>query len=199
MFEANPHPAQTDAVVIARMRQWLQRAVIGLNLCPFAKAVYVKNQIHYVVCRATERADVLDILHKELLDLQATSPELRDTTLLILPEALSEFVDFNDFLYAAEKCLRKLKLSGELQIASFHPDFQFADVSADDISNFTNRAPYPVLHLLRESSIDKAVEAFPEAEQIYARNIATLKDLGADGWLALDVSANPLADSAPSK
>nr|WP_315465446.1 DUF1415 domain-containing protein [uncultured Rhodoferax sp.] len=175
------------------MQAWLERAVIALNLCPFAKAVHVKNQVHYVVCRATEPADALDVLREELLGLANADPQVRDTTLLMLPDALVDFVDFNDFLYAADKALRKLKLDGELQIASFHPDFQFADAEPDDIGNFTNRAPYPTLHLLREASIDKAVEAFPAAEQIYEKNIATLQKLGLEGWAALQVGP----DKAP--
>ncbi|WNO06185.1 DUF1415 domain-containing protein [Rhodoferax mekongensis] len=183
---SNQQPSADDAVVKS-MQRWLERAVIGLNLCPFAKAVHVKNQVHYVVCRATEPADVLDVLREELLGLAQADPQVRDTTLLILPDAFREFVNFNDFLYSADKALRKLKLDGELQIASFHPQFQFADAEPDDIGNFTNRAPYPTLHLLREASIDKAVEAFPAAEQIYEKNIATLQRLGPEGWAALQV------------
>jgi len=155
--------------VIARTRRWLERAVIGLNLCPFAKSVHVKQQIHYVVSAAVEPADVTDVLQAELLALANADPEVRDTTLLVLPMAFAEFVDFNDYLYAADKCLRKLKLQGELQIASFHPQFEFADAPAQAISNYTNRAPYPILHLLRETSIDRAVEAFPEAEAIFEK------------------------------
>ncbi len=173
--------------VIARTRRWLERAVIGLNLCPFAKSVHVKQQIHYVVSAAVEPADVTDVLQAELLALANADPEVRDTTLLVLPMAFAEFVDFNDYLYAADKCLRKLKLQGELQIASFHPQFEFADAPAQAISNYTNRAPYPILHLLRETSIDRAVEAFPEAEAIFEKNIETLERLGLQGWRALDV------------
>lgn len=186
---SNLQPSADDAVVKS-MQRWLERVVIGLNLCPFAKAVHVKNQVRYVVCRATEPADVLDVLREELLGLVQADPQLRDTTLLILPDAFVDFVDFNDFLYSAEKALRKLKLDGELQIASFHPQFQFADAEPDDIGNFTNRAPYPTLHLLREASIDKAVEAFPAAEQIYEKNIATLQRLGPAGWAALQVGSD---------
>lgn len=187
MSEPDKPMSDPDSSVVNAMRRWLERAVIGLNLCPFAKAVHVKNQVHYVVCRATEPADVLDVLRGELLDLAQADPHVRDTTLLMLPDTFADFVDFNDFLYAAEKLLRKLKLVGELQIASFHPQFEFADASPDDIGNFTNRAPYPTLHLLREASIDRAVEAFPAAEQIYEKNIATLQQLGLEGWSALGV------------
>lgn len=178
---------ETEDAVLARTRRWLERAVIGLNLCPFAKSVHVKQQIHYVVSKATEPADVLDTLRDELQALASADPQARDTTLLILPMAFVEFVDFNDFLYSADKVLRKLKLSGELQIASFHPQFEFADAAPDAISNYTNRAPYAILHLLREASIDRAVEAFPEAEAIFEKNIETLERLGLQGWTALDV------------
>jgi len=178
---------ETKDAVLARTRRWLERAVIGLNLCPFAKSVHVKQQIHYVVSAATEPADVLEVLQEELQALASADPQVRDTTLLVLPVAFMEFVDFNDFLYAADKCLRKLKLSGELQIASFHPLFEFADAEPEAISNYTNRAPYPILHLLREASIDRAVEAFPDAEAIFEKNIETLERLGLEGWSALDV------------
>ena len=177
-----------DAQVVADTVQWLERAVIGLNLCPFAKGVHAKAQIHYVVNRGQTDGDLLDVLEAELLALAAADPAARDTTLLIAPDMLAEFLVFNDFLDRADKLLRKLDLEGVLQIASFHPQFQFADTEADDISNFTNRAPYPTLHLLREESIDRAVEAFPQAEQIFEKNMQTLNTLGATGWNALGLA-----------
>lgn len=176
---------QRDLRVIGDMQQWLERAVIGLNLCPFAKAVYVKGQIHYAVCRATEVGDVLDALGEEMQSLVNMAPELRDTTLLVLPDAFAEFVDFNDFLYSADKALRKANFDGVLQIASFHPQYQFADAEPDAISNYTNRAPYPTLHLLREDSIDRAVLAIPDASDIFEANIAKLEGLGHEGWAGL--------------
>lgn len=177
-----------DAQVVADTVQWLERAVIGLNLCPFAKGVHAKGQIHYVVNRGQTDGDLLDVLEAELLALAAADPSARDTTLLMAPDMLAEFLVFNDFLDRADKLLRKLDLEGVLQIASFHPQFQFADTEADDISNFTNRAPYPTLHLLREESIDRAVEAFPQAEQIFEKNMQTLNTLGATGWNALGLA-----------
>jgi uncharacterized protein len=173
--------------VIDATQRWLERAVIGLNLCPFAKSVHVKNQVHYVVCNACEPVDLLKVLSDELLELIATDASVRDTTLIMLPNALTDFAEFNDFLYLANKVLRRLKLEGELQIASFHPNFQFANTEYDDIGNYTNRAPYPILHVLRETSIDRAVAAFPSAEQIYEKNITTLQQLGRDGWAALGI------------
>lgn len=171
--------------VIADTVAWLEKAVIGLNLCPFAKSVHVKGQIRHVVSEAPTPEALLAELADELRHLAATDPEVTDTTLLILPGLLADFLDFNDFLGAAEALPADLGLNGEIQIASFHPQFQFAGTTPDDITNFTNRAPYPTLHLIREASIDRAVEAFPEAEMIFERNIETLEQLGHAGWAAL--------------
>lgn len=178
---------------------WLERAVIGLNLCPFAKGVHVKGQIHYVVAPTEDLTEVLDLLRCELSALVAASAETRDTTLLILPHCLQDFLDFNDFLGEAEALLEAMDLDGTLQIASFHPQFQFAGTDADDVTNCTNRSPYPTLHLLREESIDRAVEVFPEAEMIFERNIEVLQALGMQGWAALDVgphSGEPMSLAA---
>ena len=174
-------------------RRWLERAVIGLNLCPFAKAVYVKGQIHYTVCEHTEPADVLDELTRQLTELVALDSDIRDTTLMILLRSFDDFLDFNDFVARANSALRKFSLQGIIQIAPFHPQFQFADADQDDISNCTNRSPYPMLHLLREVSVDRAVAAFPQADEIFEKNIQTLSKLGAQGWTALDVGAHPEA------
>ena len=170
------------------MQIWLERAVIGLNLCPFAKSVHVKGQIHWVVSPARDVQGVRDALVCELQELQASDPAQRDTTVLVLPLCLADFLDFNDFLAQADAVLTELGLQGELQIASFHPQFQFAGTAADDISNYTNRAPYPALHLLRETSIDRAVEAFPEAETIYEKNMQVLEQLGHAGWDRLGIA-----------
>lgn len=173
-----------DEVVVAT-RQWIERAVIGLNLCPFAKAVYIKEQIRYAVSQAQDIGALLDELKRELVFLAQAAPEAVDTTLLIHPQVLTEFLDYNDFLSLADEALAELDLEGVLQIASFHPAYQFAGTRADDITNYTNRSPYPMLHLLREASIDRAVAAFPEAEEIYQKNIETLRRLGVEGWKAL--------------
>jgi hypothetical protein len=174
---------ETD--VIAAMREWIEKAVIGLNLCPFAKAVYVKNQVRYVVSHAPHLDGLLEDLDRELDFLAAADPEAVDTTLLIHPTLLPDFLDFNDFMQLAEAALEEHGLDGVIQIASFHPAFQFEGTEPDDLGNYTNRAPFPTLHLLREASIDRAVAAFPEAETIYARNIETLQTLGHAGWQAL--------------
>ena len=174
-----------EADVIAAMREWIEKAVIGLNLCPFAKAVYVKNQVRYVVSHAPHLDGLLEDLDRELDFLAGADPEAVDTTLLIHPTLLPDFLDFNDFMQLAEAALDEHGLDGVIQIASFHPAFQFEGTEPDDLGNYTNRAPFPTLHLLREASIDRAVAAFPEAETIYARNIETLQTLGHAGWQAL--------------
>jgi hypothetical protein len=178
----------TNATVAEDTRRWLERAVIGLNLCPFAKSVHVKGQIHYVVSHATNEQALTMDLARELKDLQASDPQHRDTTLLMVPFCLRDFLDFNDFLEQADRVLVELRLDGIIQIASFHPQFQFAGTRPNDISNFTNRAPYPTLHLLREESIERAVEVFPEAEAIYGKNMQTLERLGHAGWEALGLA-----------
>ena len=171
--------------VIAATREWLEKAVIGLNLCPFAKAVYVKNQVRIVVSAAKHLDSLLEDLDRELDFLAAANPDEVDTTLLVHPTLLPDFLDFNDFMQLADAAVEEHELEGILQIASFHPQFQFEGTEPDDMGNYTNRAPFPILHLLREASIARAVAAFPEAETIYERNIETLKALGHAGWQAL--------------
>ena len=183
------------ATVEQDTRRWLERAVIGLNLCPFAKAVHVKGQVHYAVSDATDAAALRQDLVLELKSLVALDPQVRDTTLLIAPVAFPAFLDFNDFLAEADDALAELDLRGTIQIASFHPRYQFAGTAEDDITNHSNRAPYSTLHLLREASIDRAVAAFPEAEAIFEANMATLEKLGHAGWDALGVG--PSAHAGP--
>lgn len=172
----------TDEKIIAATKLWLERAVIGLNLCPFAKAVHVKNQIRYVVSSATTHEDLLRDLMQELEVLAETPATKIDTALLIHPYVLTDFIEYNDFLDVADAALEDMDLEGELQVASFHPQYQFAGTQPDDIENYTNRSPYPMLHLLREVSVIQAVSAFPEAEKIFDKNIATLRRLGHAGW-----------------
>ncbi|MEY8879742.1 MAG: DUF1415 domain-containing protein [Leptothrix sp. (in: b-proteobacteria)] len=177
--------APSDDGVIHATRRWLERAVIGLNLCPFAKAVHVKEQVRFVVSAATTPDELLADLVRELEHLAEVSADKTDTTLLMHPQVLGDFLDYNDFLDVADAALEELQLDGILQIASFHPDYQFDGTGPDDVENLSNRSPYPTLHLLREDSIDAAVAAFPEAADIYERNIETLKRLGLPGWQAL--------------
>ena len=175
----------TDEEVLAKTRHWLEAAVIGLNLCPFAKAVYVKNQVRLVVSKARHADDLLEELDRELDLLVATPATEIDTTLLIHPTLFEDFLDFNDFLEIAEGVVDEHGLEGVIQLASFHPQFQFDGTEADDISNYTNRAPFAILHLLREESVDRAVEAFTQADAIFETNIATLEKLGHAGWKRL--------------
>lgn len=175
----------SDEEVIAQTKVWLERAVIGLNLCPFAKSVHIKNQIRYVVSPAQTPEELAVDLVAELEVLAEANPEKIDTTLLIHPYVMQDFLDYNDFLEVADATVEELDLDGILQVASFHPEYQFEGTEFDDIDNYTNRAPFPTLHLLREESIDKAVAAFPEAEEIYEKNIQTLRALGHEGWKKL--------------
>ena len=175
----------TDEQVLVQTRHWLEKAVIGLNLCPFAKAVYVKNQVRFVVSHARHADDLLEELDRELDFLVATPPTEVDTTLLIHPTLFEDFLDFNDFLEIAEGVVDEHELEGVIQLASFHPKFQFDGTGPDDIGNYTNRAPFAILHLLREDSVERAVEVFPEAKSIFDQNIATLEKLGPAGWKAI--------------
>lgn len=170
-----------DAVALAT-EHWLERAVIGLSLCPFAKAVHVKGQIRYFVSAAETHEALVADLRRELVALSEADPDVVDTTLLIAPRMLADFFEYNEFLKRADDALQELGLEGVLQIASFHPHYEFGDADPDDVANSTNRSPYPMLHLLREASVDRAVRAFPEAERIFEKNIATLRALGHDGF-----------------
>lgn len=176
----------TDEEILANTRRWIEKAVIGLNLCPFARAVYVKNQVRIVVSHARHLDAFLDDLDAELTLLKDTSAEEIDTTLLVHPSLFPDFFVFNDFLNVVDDVVAEHELEGVIQVASFHPNFQFEGVGADDISNATNRSPYPTLHLLREDSVERAIESDAgDAEKIVERNIATLRELGADGWKRL--------------
>ena len=170
---------------IGATRRWVERAVIGLNLCPFAKAVYVKQQVRFVLSDASTPEALLEQLAEELLLLRDTPADEVDTTLIVHPDVLQDFLDYNDCLDNADAGVEALDLQGVMQVASFHPDYQFAGTMPDDISNYTNRSPYPTLHLLREASIDRAVEAFPDADVIVERNVKTLDALGHAGWAKL--------------
>ncbi len=170
---------------IAKTREWLEKAVIGLNLCPFAKPVYSGERIRFVVSEAQSAVALMDKLADELQALQAADPQLCETTLLIHPLVLQDFLDYNDFLEAAEALIEELGLEGEIQLASFHPDYQFDGSAPDDIENFSNRSPYPMLHLLREESVGRAVAAVQDTDAIFERNMATLRALGHAGWHSL--------------
>jgi hypothetical protein len=182
---------------VAETRAWVQRAVVGLNLCPFAKAPMAKGQIRYVVCEASDPQALLDALCAQMHELVAADPEQVETALVIHPNVLRDFGEFNEFLDLADAALDELGYDGVLQVASFHPQYQFAGTALSDVSNATNQSPYPTLHLLREDSMDRAVAGFPQADAIFEANIRTLEALGAEGWAALQAKCR--LDARPPK
>jgi hypothetical protein len=194
--DANPGPAAGEC--IAATRRWLEKAVIGLNLCPFANAVHLRNQIRYFVSFAETPEALLEDLVRELTTLADADVAILETTLLIHPRVLNDFLDYNGFLDVADAAIEELGFGGLLQVASFHPRYQFAGTAPDDIGNFTNRSPYPTLHLLREESIERGVEAHPDTTKIFEKNIETLRRLGRDGWRDLGLDRD-LADARRGK
>ena len=184
----------SEHLALRRTRAWVERAVVGLNLCPFAKAPMVKGQIRYVLDETDDPRELLESLCAEMRALVDADPALVETTLLVHPNVLGDFTDFNDFLDAADAALEDLELDGVLQIASFHPQYQFAGTDADDLGNATNRSPYPTLHLLREASVDRAVAAFAQPDSIVEANLRTLESLGREGWAALQDACTADAD-----
>jgi hypothetical protein len=193
---AAPADAVDDDRVLAATRAWLEKAVIGLNLCPFARAVYASGRIRFRVSQARSADALLADLADELRLLAASDPEVTDTTLLVHPHVLTDFLDYNDFLDVADAALQALDLGDVLQVASFHPQYQFADTEPDDISNYTNRAPYPTLHLLRQDSVERAVAAIPDPASIFDANIKRLRALGLAGWRQLMADDAPAAEPA---
>jgi uncharacterized protein len=181
----------SDETIIAHTRDWLEKAVIGLNLCPFAKPVLLTNRIRFVVSQAKHMDGLLEDLERELHHLHNVSEKECETTLLIHPMVFGYFLAYNDFLDVADSVIEEVGMDGELQIASFHPQYQFAETEPNDIENFTNRSPYPTLHLLRESSVERAIESYGSSvEKIYQTNIETLKQLGHEGWDKLGIHTN---------
>jgi hypothetical protein len=183
---SNPaHREQHSDPIIEATRRWVDRAIVGLNLCPFAGAVHRTNRIWYAISQAHDEESLLGDLRHELTALADTPAENRETTLLIHPYVLTDFLDYNEFLGRADDLLREMNLVGKFQIASFHPDYRFHGTGADDIGNFTNRSPYPLLHLLREDSVEWAVETGPNVDEILEANQKTMTKLGRAGWDAL--------------
>jgi uncharacterized protein len=174
-----------DEEVIASTRRWLEKSVIGLNLCPFAQVPYRADRVRFFVSGRDSAAGLLEDLRSELLGLNAADPNQCETSLLIHPATLNDFLEYNDFLEVCDALLVDLDLSGVLQVASFHPRYRFADTGAEDIENYTNRSPYPMLHLLREASVERAIAAVGDTDEIYRKNIRTMRTLGHEGWRAL--------------
>ena len=180
-----------SATVTDHTRQWLEKAVIGLNLCPFAKAPHVKNLVRISVSQARHLDGFLEDLDRELQLLGDTPADELETTLLVHPTLFPDFDTFNQMLDIADAAVVDNGLEGIIQIAPFHPDFQFEGTDSDDIGNYTNRSPYPTLHLIREDSIAKAAQAFPDASAIFERNITLLEKMGHEGWDKLDIPRCP--------
>jgi len=180
-------PTRTEPAdqVIAATRTWLEKAVIGLQLCPFAAAAHLHDRVRYRVSEQCSSVGLLEELMDELQVLQDADALKCETTLLIHPRVLNDFRHYNDFLAECEQAVVELGFEGELQVASFHPLYQFAGSGAQDIENYTNRSPYPMLHLLREDSVTRAVESFPGIDDIGAANMETLRRLGHEGWRRL--------------
>lgn len=184
----NRHDCPADDPVYRDTALWLEKAVIGLNLCPFAKAPYVKGRVRIAVCRAKHLDGFLEALDAELQTLLAAPAAELETTLLVCPTLFDDFLLFNDMLDVAESALADNNAEGVIQIAPFHPDFYFEGTEADDIGNYTNRSPYPTLHLIREDSIAKAAETFADPSEVFERNIALLEKMGHAGWAELGIS-----------
>ena len=167
-------------IVIARTRYWIEHAVVELNLCPFARKPYEGNQVRYVVSEADQADSLLDHFHRELKFLRDNDAGDVETALLIHPYVLSDFLDYNDFLGRVDALIEEEGYEGEFQVASLHPDYQFAGTQADDAENYTNRSPYPVLHLLREEGLARAIAGYARPDKIPERNIRTMERLGAE-------------------
>jgi hypothetical protein len=174
-----------NQVIVDATRRWLERAVIGLGLCPFAESVYRRDSVRFQVSEQRTAVGLVDELRAELMHLHASDARQCETTLLIHPWVLNDFIEFNDFLQICDELVGELGLEGEIQVASFHPQYQFAGTRPDDIENHTNRSPYPTLHLLREASVERALEGVPDPDAIYENNIVRMRELGLEGWKAL--------------
>ena len=174
---------ENDEEIILAVRQWVETFVVGMNLCPFAKRELVKNRVRFVTTAATTAEQLLQVLQTEL-ELLNADPSV-ETTLLIHPAVLQDFYDFNDFLGFADSLLLDMELEGIYQVASFHPDYQFGGTRPGDAENYTNRAPYPVLHLLREESLERVIADYPDVDDIPERNIELMNSLGQDKLQAL--------------
>jgi uncharacterized protein len=180
-----PWTSEGEQQVVAVTQRWLEKVVLGLRLCPFAAVPFARGQIRYRVSSVTTTQELAEDLARELTHLHSADPELCETSLLIHPYVLTDFLDYNQFLDEADAAIAALGFRAELQIASFHPDYQFAGSAPSDVQNCSNRSPYPMLHLLREASVARAVQLCPEINEIGKRNMATLVELGYEGWLAL--------------
>lgn len=174
----------------AAVRQWLERVVVGLNLCPFAAHPLREGRVRIVVSTARRELDLLTELQFELQHLENVTAATCETTLIAIPQLLETFADYNDFLDDVDRLLTEFGWDGDYQVASFHPDYQFADTRPDDAENLTNRSPVPILHLLREASVEAAITGLPDPDEIPQRNIRRMRELSAEqrrslfGWIS---------------
>jgi hypothetical protein len=196
-----PQRVPAPAYALAATRAWVERAVIGLGLCPYARAAQASGRVRYVCSTAADAAELLADFAAEVGHLRAASPGSVETSLLVHPWALAEFDAYNDFLDVADAALSALGARGVLQVASFHPRYRFAGSDADDVANATNRSPYPMLQLLREATVSAAVDAGADGEAIAAANVARLRRLGERRWRALmaGCAADALSATPPAR
>ena len=170
------HEQQSNERVVQTVRKWVNTLVVDRNLCPFARHEMLQERVRFESTNATTEEQLLGALQNEL-ELLNSDPSI-ETTLLIHPAVLQSFDEYNQFLNYTDTLLVELGLEGIYQIASFHPDYQFAETNPDDVENYTNRSPYPLLHIIREESLERAIEDYPDIEQIPIRNVALMKSLG---------------------
>ncbi|MEM8500444.1 MAG: DUF1415 domain-containing protein [Pseudomonadota bacterium] len=166
----------SDRIEVDATRQWVNNVVVGLNLCPFAKREFMNDKLRFAVTDSTTIERLLEDLLDEL-NLLCCQAEI-ETTLLIHPQVLVDFFDFNDFLAAANDLIVDREFEGIFQLASFHPNYQFAGVDENDASNYTNRSPYPMIHILREESLSRTIDAYPDVDAIPERNVALMREMG---------------------
>jgi hypothetical protein len=171
--------------VEAGIRNWLERGVLGLNLCPFARRPYEAGQVRIAVSEAATEDALVGEVETELHRLAQTEPAALETTLLAVPGHFDDFLDFNDYLDVIDALLVALEYEGRFQVVGFHPDYRFGDAPTDDPAHATNRSPVPVLHLLREDSVERAVAELDDPDAIYRRNVERLRSLGLEGWQAV--------------
>lgn len=163
--------------IISQVQSWLAEVVIGLNLCPFAARPTKAGQVRFVVSEARDEESLLQDLQSELERLETTAPSTLETTLLIIPHMLRDFMDYNLYLNWVDQLIARRGWEGEFQVASFHPDYQFEGTDAEDAENLTNRSPYPILHLLREQSLENMLARYPDSDQIPENNIQRMTRL----------------------
>jgi len=168
----------TEEQAVAEARNWVERIVIRHNFCPFAHKPARNNVIRYVACMDDSEEALVEILISELLKLRDADHSVHETTVLVAPNCLRDFHLYNQFLDLIDVLLEQFNLQGVLQVASFHPDYQFADLDEDDVRNYTNRTPHPMFHLIVEDDIERARNTYPDVESIPETNMRVLEEMG---------------------